>query len=284
MLFRNNIENIITKRTSIRNYSNLSFDNSILTEIQKIINQKINTPFNNIPRFQLINKKDFSSEKLKLGTYGFISGAQFFIVGAISKNDFSSIDYGFALEQIILQLTEIEIGTCWLGGTFKRTNFGKAINLAENEIIPAITPVGHPADKRSMKEKIIRSFANAKSRKNSEELFYLNNFDTSLLQNTKTEYLKALEMVRLSPSAENDQPWRIIFADENKFHFYLKRKNIIKDAFPTVDLQKVDMGIAMNHFYLYLQSVGLNVRWHLDEELKFEQKLKNEYIVSAEII
>jgi len=281
-MFQNKkVENIIIKRTSIRNYSEKELDNSTIQQIRNIINQKIKTPFGSNPRFELINKKEFSG-KVKLGTYGFISGAQYFIVGATVKNNNYLEDYGYALEQIILQLCDLEIGTCWLGGTFSRDNFAKTINLAENEIIPAITPVGIAADKRSVKEKVIRALANAKNRKRSEDLFFLNDFETSLNKNAKPEYLKALEMIRLAPSAENFQPWRVILTTDNIFHFFLQRKKIIKEAF-SIDLQKIDLGIALCHFELYLQSIRHSTNWFTDDKTKIASFENKEYIISAKI-
>lgn len=283
-MFRNkNIENIISKRTSIRNYSKENFDKSLIVEIQEIINQQISTPFNNKPVFFLVDKKEFEEKKIKLGTYGFISGARYFIVGKIEKNQNCFVDYGYALEKIILDFTEKELGTCWLGGSFKKENFKKTIEISEKEIIPAITPLGIPADKRSVKEKIIRKIASSKKRKSCRELFFFENFETPLSKNTKLEFIKALEMVRIAPSSENFQPWRIILTGNNNFHFLLKRSKMIKNTFST-DLQQIDIGIAMLHFEITLNSYGYEIEWSNNEDFILEIDSKLEYICTAKIV
>jgi hypothetical protein len=83
----------------------------------------------------------------------------------------------------------------------------------------------------------------------------------------------------MAPSASNKQPWRIIKGkDQNAFHFYLKRtpgyENIIKD----IKLQNVDMGIAMCHFELSAEELGLKGDWSVtDPQIKPNGM---EYIVS----
>lgn len=55
-------------------------------------------------------------------------------------------------------------------------------------------------------------------------------------------------MARLAPSAVNKQPWRIVVAD-NKAHFYLKRSKGFGHE-GKLDMQMIDMGIALCHFAL----------------------------------
>ena len=77
-------------------------------------------------------------------------------------------------------------------------------------------------------------------------------------------YAVPLEMVRLAPSASNKQPWRIVRIGRD-WHFFLERtpgywgrsKRLAKIA----DLQRVDIGIAMCHFALAAQEVGLQGEW-----------------------
>jgi len=44
-------------------------------------------------------------------------------------------DYGYLMEAIILKATELNLGTCWLGGSFTQSNFARKINAADNEIV-----------------------------------------------------------------------------------------------------------------------------------------------------
>lgn len=52
---------------------------------------------------------------------------------------------GYELEALILYLAHLEIGSCWLGGTFNRKGFAKAMNIGEGEMFPIIIPYGYAA-------------------------------------------------------------------------------------------------------------------------------------------
>lgn len=277
------IKDTILKRTSVRSYLKKEIDENLISHIESILSNENQTPFNNTAKFYLVDKQNFSDQKLKLGTYGFISGSRYFIVGTIAKSNHCLEDFGFAMEQIILQLTDLGLGTCWLGGTFKRSEFEKTIQIEKNQIIPAITPVGFPPSQKSFKERIIKSLVKAKTRIPFTKLFFQNNFETAISDDVNPEYKEALEMVRLAPSAENAQPWRVVLTESNKFHFFLKRKRIVEKTFPKIDLQKIDMGIAMNHFELYLNTSGFKVKWSTDEDIKSLENDYLQYIASAEV-
>ena len=92
-------------------------------------------------------------------------------------------------------------------------------------------------------------------------------------------------MVRLSPSAANLQPWRII-KEKNKdiFHFFIQRSRYYKKRLDRLDLQFIDMGIALCHFDISSAELNLGGKWEL---LNNSFNLKNydfpsnvEYLVS----
>lgn len=120
------IENIIKKRHSVRNYDDKEISNELIDKINKYIGN-IETPFTNRIRIQAVKEGD-SKESKKLGTYGMIKGASNFLVTACEGNagDYEAI--GYALEKVILYCTSLGLGTCWIGGTFNKGNFAKAIN------------------------------------------------------------------------------------------------------------------------------------------------------------
>jgi len=256
------IKEIIEKRTSIRTYKNKPVD----PDLQNVINKLIELPwkgfFGNKIKFHLIQKQSaLVNHKVKLGTYGFISGAQAFIAGSVKNALYNFEDFGYCLEKLILQLTELGLGTCWLGGTFSREKYAQVLKTTD-EVIPAITPVGYATENRGTKEKLIRWQANANNRKPWNELFFENNFSKPLSKDAIGKYIIPLEMVRLAPSASNHQPWRII-KDNNKFHFFLQRKKGYADIIKSSDLQRIDMGIAMCHFDLMAKELNLNGNWKI---------------------
>jgi hypothetical protein len=169
-------------------------------------------------------------------------------------------DYGYLLEQIVLGATDMGLGTCWLGGTFSASSFAKAINLQEGELLPTVSPIGYPAERKSLAEKMMRGMVGADKRKPWSGLFFTDNFSRPLTEEGAGIYATALANLRLAPSASNKQPWRLLRDSAGVFHFYLSRAlgyNLLRG----VSLQDLDMGIAMCHFELTARELGIKGEW-----------------------
>jgi len=253
---------VIKNRRSIRNYDKRHLDDSMILQIDKLIGQPSKGPFGNKPRFVLIERPAArKQEKVRLGTYGFISNAAYFIGGCIEKSEFSDVDYGYSLERIVLELTKMGLGTCWIGGTFKRSDYKTILKAKENEVIPCITPVGYAAKKKTLRERLGLTLTNGSLRNEFNTLFFKNDFQTPLNYNPDDKVHLALEAVRLAPSAVNKQPWRVVH-DNNKYHFFIYRDKLVSKTKST-DLQKVDLGIALAHFKTVLEENNLKGKWHI---------------------
>ncbi len=76
-------------------------------------------------------------------------------------------------EQVILFCTDLGLGTCWLGGSFNRSDFKKQIQLTANEKLRIVSPVGYASDRKRFLEKyIVKADNKHASRKSFEELFW----------------------------------------------------------------------------------------------------------------
>jgi len=273
------IETIKTRK-SCRTYCNRAIEPEKLTELRQFLALNTKTPFGSKVRFLVIDFNEMEISELKnLTTYGVIKGARQFIVGGVQRQPRAMEDYGYCMERSILKATSMGLGTCLLGGTFKRSGFADKINIREGELLPVISPVGYPRDKRSIVDRIFRMFASSDKRKPWYELFYLYDIDTFLDRENSGSFDIPLECVRIAPSASNKQPWRIIKGrDQNAFHFYLKRTPGYENIIKNIRLQNVDMGIAMCHFELSARELGLKGDWDVnDPQIK---KDGMEYIVS----
>jgi len=269
MQFSKSVIEVIKERTSWRTFSNKTMDKEKSHELELILElNNFESPFKSRggnPRFQLISIPDFNPEEnIKIGTYGFIKGAQEFIAGATDIAEYNLENYGYLFEAIILAATDINLGTCWLGGTFSRSQFSKFIQLKNSEKIPAISPVGYPATRR-LKEKVIRSIAKAKVRKPWEQIFFYGDFNSQIEQDELGKYKTILEMVRIGPSAGNKQPWRILKEKEqNTFHFYVKYSDDKKSSSYN-KFVRLDVGIAVCHFDLSAKDLGMIGKWEFKE-------------------
>lgn len=287
MQFTGPVIELIKQRTSWRSYKETQLPNEIKQQIEDYLSQCQTGPLGSSARFRLVTASAADREALKgLGTYGFIKGAPAFIVGAVQPGDKNLEDFGYLMEQIILFATNLDLGTCWLGGTFARSNFAAKIEMRDDEVMPGVTPIGYITGKRSKRDRVIRWSAGSAKRIPWRELFFLDSFDTPLEESDASSYAVPLEMVRLGPSASNKQPWRILKEkDKNLFHFYMQRtkgydKN--QQRYNTVDLQKLDMGIAMCHFQLSAQELKLQGKWLHQEPTGLRLPELTEYTISWE--
>jgi nitroreductase len=216
-------------------------------KLREFLLTNVRGPFETRVRFELIDLSGKERGEIKtLGTYGFIKGARMFIVGAVAKGNWAMEDYGYCMEKNILAATHLGLGTCWLGGTFNRSASALKINKRDDEVVPAITPVGYPRERKSMMDAAVRFFAKSNTRKAWEELFFLGDTKSFLPRNIAGAYALPFECVRIGPSASNRQPWRIVReTDREVFHFYISRTPGYAEKLLGVSLQDIDMGIAM---------------------------------------
>jgi hypothetical protein len=215
----------------------------------------------------------------KIGTYGFIRGAKAFVAGCAKKAPFGMEDFGYCMEGIVLRATEADLETCWLGGTLDRGGTTKIMEASQNEIVPAILSLGYAAKKRRVFEKFIRNRVGSVSRKEWDELFFDESFDKKLTKADAGQWADVLECVRLSPSASNKQPWRILRKD-SQFHLYLCEDVAYNAAIRGVRIQNMDMGIAMRHFEEAARSSKLPGSWKRLEQTAVPASERLTYIAT----
>ncbi|HEX3048219.1 MAG TPA: nitroreductase family protein [Bacillota bacterium] len=270
----------IQMRYSVRNYSSRGIEPEKMRQISEFINLNTKGPLGSEVRFRIVDGTAYNQEELKeLGAYGLIKGPRVFIAGAVKRNQYAMEDYGYCMEKNILIATRIGLGTCWLGGSLNRSAFARKLEISENEMIPAVTPIGYAADKNTLIGQAVSLVVGAKKRKGVAELFFNGDFDHPLDLQECGDFAKVLEGVRWAPSAGNRQPWRII-KQEHAFHFYLKEITAYNNnpRYLGAKLQNIDMGIAMAHFDLVAVELGLTGSWEIQDPQVNQGDLK--YIAS----
>ena len=278
------ITEIIARRFSCRNYDPRPIEPGLRDQLAEVLAVSSTGPLGSRVRFELISAGDQDAAALKgLGTYGVIKGARGFIIGAVGRGRSDMEDYGYLLERAILFATDIGLGTCWLGGTFRKSRFSEKISLKETEILPAVVSVGYAADKRRLIDSFIRSRAGSENRLPWNELFFDGTFRTPLSPDTAGFFATPLEMIRLGPSASNKQPWRVL-RDGTQWHLYLQRTSGYgsrnRALLKLADMQRIDMGIAMCHFELTAREMGVSGQWiHAEPRIERPDEL-TEYIVT----
>jgi len=247
------VEQTVRTRSSVRTYEQRPLSDELKAQIRAYFST-LSNPFSVPVSFFLLETAAAPGGE-KLGTYGVIKGADCFI-GATVPNDALALEaLGYSFEKLILYITTLGLGTCWLGGTFKRSAFASALEVKENELFPAISPVGYPLGKKRVTESVMRWMAKADQRKDWHSLFFFRDFSHPLSEAEAGDYAFPLEMLRLAPSATNRQPWRVVL-DFNALHFY--REQVPgASRLPSLDFTHVDLGIAACHLHLAALEKGL---------------------------
>lgn len=254
----NNIAELINKRRSVRTYDGRTLDEETKEKLLSYANV-IQNPFNIPVKFKFLDAKKDGL------TCPVVSGTDLYVGGKIKNVPNASVAFGYSFEEFVLYAQSLGLGTVWLGGTMNRAAFEQAMELGENETMPCATPIGYTAKKMSIRENMMRKAIKADERLPFEELFFDGSFDTPLTKEKAGKFAESLETVRLAPSAVNKQPWRIVVAD-NAAHFYLKRSKGFGHE-GKLDMQMIDMGIALCHFVLTAEANGLSIRLMQDDSM-----------------
>ena len=258
MEFQKSVTDVIRERKSCRTFLKKEIEPDNVRKLEAFISDT-NSSIDIKARFLLATRKIEDNNKTeKLGTYGFISGAKSFIVGILDKEEKKAEYFGYNFEKIVLFATDLGLGTCWLAGTFSRSDLEKKLDLVRGEFIPVLSPVGYPKSRRRILDSMVRTMAKSDSRKHWNSIFFDASIKTPLAKSSLGNYETALEMVRIAPSASNKQPWRII-RDDNGYNFYIFRTKGY--GLRSFDVQRNDLGIAMCHFELTLKELKLNGEW-----------------------
>lgn len=238
----------VEKRRSVRTFdSKKELSSDLIKEIEEFVNKQTN-PYNLKIEWSILEK---NASKLFSPV---IAGESYYIIGKMKKAPHAEEAFGYEFEEIVLYLTTLGVGTTWMAGTMPRADFEKAVDLKDDEIMPCVSPLGYPSKRMSIKEKLMRKGIKADTRIDFDELFFSKNFSTPLAGDELNKFKDLLELVRKGPSAVNKQPWRVL-VDGNNVHFYKKASKGFNGE--GVDIQKVDIGIAMNHFVQGLKEKGL---------------------------
>ncbi|MDH6534303.1 nitroreductase Nfs [Parabacteroides sp. 52] len=262
----NHIETI-QKRRSVRTYTGEPLREEHSAQIRQYIDQ-LQAPFGVKARIELIHTKS-DEEPIKLGTYGWVKGACDYLVLIYEDAPLAETAAAYMFEEAVLFCTHLGLGTCWLGGSFSRGDFKKQVSLGTNEKLRIVSPVGYPGGGQRFLEKyIVQADKKHSSRKPFGELFFEKDFTHPLTEDSAGKYSQPLEMVRLAPSANNKQEWRVLY-EEKVLHFYKK---------PYLSFDSIDIGIALCHFELSCRELGIAGRYEVVKD--FPEKENLDYVIS----
>lgn len=193
-----------------------------------------------------------------------IRGTSWYVVGSLPCCPHAEEAFGYVVERLVLAVAAHGIGTAWLAGTIDRPAFEHVVGVDrdENRIMPAVIAVGVPAARMSALERVMRSKLHADERVPWGALFFQGDLAHPIASPDACDptLAAALNCVRLAPSAQNLQPWRLVLSD-GRIDLLEHRTLPLR---PIGDVQLVDMGIAMLHLEAGLAQQGVCGTWSFD--------------------
>jgi len=239
----------IGKRRSRRRFDpDLPIAPETLAALEKVCNQF--TPFASA-RSRLVTESYENVFKGVIGNYGKIKGTQTFIAFIGDMDDeFVQEKVGYTGEAIILEATALGLNTCWVAGFFRPEVVTSLIEVAKNEQVMAITPVGYAHEHESWEEKLMSRFGRSHNR------LPLSRLVRGLPKEQWPNWVSvSLEAARLAPSAVNRQPWGFDVQDDGITVF-------VRTSGPEFNVSKrLDCGIAMLHMEVAAANSGCKGEW-----------------------
>ncbi|MDE7403220.1 MAG: hypothetical protein K2M87_07395 [Muribaculaceae bacterium] len=233
-------------RRSVRTYNpDKSLSDKEISTIQEAIDSAW-SPFGGdvavkLHRFDLEGKQTPS-------TYGSVSGASWYMLVGFAEDRDSALSAGFKQAQVALKIFSMGLGTNWMTDTFRGGVFKQAAGFPDSTPLRVIMPVGYPAEKPRLMEKLTHKMLGSASRKPFDSMFFSGDFEHPVA--TGSPFYKPLEYMHSAPSAYNKQPWRALVKG-NKIYFYQE---------PGQE-SLIGMGIGLAQFYFSLLQLGHTGNW-----------------------
>ena len=182
------------------------------------------------------------------GAYGRVEGAPWaaaFVAPAGAEHE-----AGYVGEALVLEATRLGLGTCWVAGMFDRAAAVRLVDLAADEDVVAVTPLGHPLERKALVERMMSAAVRSAARRQVEDI--APDLARGGRQPWPSWAVGAVEAARLAPSGANRQPWR----------FRLESRALVLSAAPGAYwTAPIDCGIAMLHAELGALHEGVRGDW-----------------------
>lgn len=225
------------RRSSVRDYTG-PVDRDTFYELKKFA-QTLET---DEARIELRAKAGVLDKPMLLPNFG-VQGTNCF--AAVIVRDHNDFMGGYIGEAFVLECTSMGIGTCWLGGTYKRGNARQYFDLADDERIVCVISFGNCS-----------VFPKPLAKRTAEQLTGL---EAEKIRSLPAWQQDAIRIAKLAPSARNKQPWELeikpgcigIYCNSNNFGF-----------------GDVDCGIAMLHIEVGAANQNVYGDWQTGSGVK----------------
>jgi len=237
-------------------------DEADLSKIIDLSKKIISLSANNDFFIQIFNYLPDTPSGKALGGFGRIMKPPYFFAPYISGGTDSLVDLGFRTQQIVLEMWNRGIGSCYVGCAHRQIRVKQLLDISGQARIISFVIFGEPDTNQSLRayQKISQFFTRSPKRLSFEELF----IDKKLPSILRKDYVfkKILDAGRQAPSATNSQPWRFECKND-KFTIFAHQKKLAN----IYDLQQGysfhDTGICMANMSMAAKALGKKFKWQL---------------------
>jgi len=258
----NDIYQAILFRRSVRRYAKAKLDDHILAKVQAIVAASRPLCPGNHLEIQFHNVAPDENLVDRLGGYGRIVSPPHYLAPYMIGDVHPLVDLGFRVEQIVVRLTELGIGSCYIGGLGREDEVRERFELPETSRIGAFLAFGYPATSLMGRtfNTAARRIAGATNKLPLERIFYHTTFENPSAP--PHELVHLMEAARCAPSAANAQPWRFLWRND-ELYLFVQRSNRRYGDGPAADYRYYDGGICMANVALALEAMGTKGQWQM---------------------
>jgi len=171
---------VVKSRTSVRVYSDVPVEDEKITYVLDCARRAPSWANKQCWRFIVVKNKDtinnvaknsMVNQWLKTAPVLIIACADSTESGSRNKLEYYIVDVSIALENLVLAATDVGLGTCWIGG-FDEEKIKEQLEIPKRIRIVALTPLGYPADKKTLISSTFRFVTRGDKRKSLEEIVH----------------------------------------------------------------------------------------------------------------
>lgn len=261
----------IFHRRSVRKYPESPLTEEKLSEIREFLADRPRL-YSDIPSdVTLVEKGKELQRKISglISDYGKVRAPHYLIISS-REEDGHLINIGYSLEYVVLQLTSMGIGTCWIGKGFKDEDLENLVDLPaaqESRVLIAFGPPGPDQELARIEEPHRKGLGH----------FLLDERENQLDEKER----KLVDGLRRAPSAINGQPWRISIEKEMVHLSIELRSKITRTLIGNMmTMNKIDGGIGLSHLEITATNLWDDISLKIEQEVDLDGR---EYIGSLNI-
>jgi nitroreductase len=254
----------ILARRSVRRYDARPLDAATLGRVRQIVDTTC--PLVAANHLYVAWRDDLIRQDLAavLGGYGRLITPPHALAPYIVGDRHALTDLGYRVEQIVVRMAALGIGSCYIGTLPKEDAVRAMLGIPTGGRIGALLVFGRPSSTVGGQavNNLIRSALGGDREPDLTRIFFHNNLDNPA---HPPDVLRPLVLAAArAPSACNAQPWRFVW-HADQLWLFVTRHNPKYGGGPSEQYCLYDAGIAMANVMLAMEARGISGTWQMHQ-------------------